>query len=203
MKVLLASNSPRRRELIKCVFEDVSTCSVDANEDFVGATPEETVNEIAKRKLEKAVECGFADGYGLIIASDTLVYCGGVYYGKPNAEKGAFEMLKELQGRTHTVYTSLAIKRGSNITVHCDSADVTFKPLTDGEIDEYLATHSVLDKAGAYAFQEEGATLATYLNAKNEEHYGTHPLITKTLGDVTTIVGLPVKLLRAIAQNIV
>ena len=100
MKVLLASQSPRRKELLKELINDFTVETYPADENFLGDTPQDTVKEIALRKLKAVPQM---DRYDLIIASDTLVYKDGVYYGKPKDRADAIRMISELEGKTHQV----------------------------------------------------------------------------------------------------
>ena len=106
MKVLLASASPRRKELLKELIQEFNVETYPTDENFLGETPEETVKEIALRKLNAVPN---KERYDLIIASDTLVYREGVYYGKPKDYSDAVRMLTELEGVTHVVSSGLAL----------------------------------------------------------------------------------------------
>ena len=177
MRVLLASNSPRRRELLRSLVPEFDVEAFPADERFSGKTPEETVSEIARRKLVAAKEM-FSD-YDLVIAADTLVYMDGKYYGKPVDASDAKRMLKELSGKTHTVYSGLAVMKSGAFLYATEATDVSFKKLSEEEIDGYLNSHSVLDKAGAYAVQD-GVVVKGYK------------------GSYSNIVGLPIEKLSAL-----
>ncbi|MBR2349777.1 MAG: septum formation protein Maf [Clostridia bacterium] len=179
MKVLLASQSPRRKELLKTVLPEFAIESYPADEHFKGETPEETVKEIALRKL-LAVES--PERYDLIIASDTLVYKDGIYYGKPIDETDAVRMLKELEGKTHVVVSGLAISYNGVRECYSVSTDVTFYPMSEAQIKEYLSTHYCLDKAGAYAVQDG-------------------VVVEKLNGSYSNVVGLPMEKLEEILKE--
>ncbi len=179
MKILLASKSPRRKELLKEVFNEFTVESYDANEDFLGATPQETVKEIALRKLN-AVEN--KSRFDLIVASDTLVYKDGVYYGKPKDDSDAVRMLKELEGQTHVVCSGLAVYYKGKVVVDAETTEVTFHAMSEGDVKEYLKNHYCLDKAGAYAAQD-GIVVKEFK------------------GSYSNVIGLPLELLREILRK--
>jgi septum formation protein len=114
-------------------------------------------------------------GLPVILAADTLVHIDGKVLGKPTDTDEAFTMLKRLSGRSHTVYTGVAILRGDEELVFVDAARVYFRSLSDEEIRAYVATGEPMDKAGAYGVQERGAVLVDRIE-----------------GDFYTVVGLPV-----------
>lgn len=179
MKVLLASGSPRRKELLGEIIKEFDIKTYPTNEDFLGETPEATVKEIALRKL-KAVP--IKEDYDLIIASDTLVYKDGVYYGKPKDKDDAIRMLLELQGVTHVVCSGIAIYFKGDVECYADSTLVTFNSLSRERIEEYLDTFYCLDKAGAYAVQDG-------------------IVVKKIEGSYTNVVGLPIEILSKILRE--
>ena len=172
MKILLASASPRRRELLKKLFSDFDVTAVAADENYRGATPSDTVTEIAKRKGE-AVK---AD-YDLIIAADTMVFFGERHLGKPKDTADAFQMLSMLNGKTHTVVTGVYLRTKETARLISVSTSVTFDKKSDEELKSYIRTHKVLDKAGAYAIQDG-------------------VLVKSIDGDYDNVVGLPVEAIR-------
>ncbi|MBQ8178174.1 MAG: septum formation protein Maf [Clostridia bacterium] len=179
MKVLLASQSPRRKELLKELIQDFNVETYPADENFLGETPQDTVREIALRKLNAVPQ---KDRYDLIIASDTLVYKDGVYYGKPKDRDDAIRMLSELQGKIHQVCSSLAIYYKGVTESHSVTTLVTFKQMTLQDITDYLDSHYCYDKAGAYAVQD-GVVVEKYD------------------GSYTNIVGLPIEKLTEILRE--
>lgn len=177
--ILLASRSPRRRELLARIVPRFDVQAPEADEDIVCATPEETVLAVAQRKLQAAEN---KEQYYAVIACDTLVYLDGKYYGKPLDREDAIQMLKELSGRTHTVYSGFVVRAGGREIEEAVTSEVTFKALTDAEIARYVDTEQPYDKAGAYAVQD-GRLVASYK------------------GDYTNIMGLPVDAVkRALAE---
>ena len=156
VRIILASGSPRRRQLMEQAgfeFEVVESC-VDENIDGECHVRVET---LARRKAQ-AVQEKAGEG-AIIIAADTLVSIDGQVLEKPRDEKEAFKMLKMLEGRKHTVFTGVAIVKQNNLTSFVEAADVYFRPLSDCEINAYIATGEPMDKAGAYGIQGRGASL--------------------------------------------
>ena len=171
MKILLASGSPRRRELLSGMGLSFDICKPCFDEDSVfGFSPEVTVEKLS---LGKALSAKAEDA--LVIGSDTVVALDGEILGKPCDEKDAFRMLKMLSGRTHFVYTGVALAgQGKNIVFHEKTA-VHFKHLTDDDITAYVKSGEPMDKAGAYGIQGKGAMLVSRIE-----------------GDYFTVVGFPV-----------
>lgn len=172
--VILASGSPRRSELLKRIFRDFTICIPDIDENVSEATsPENLVMELAKRKA-KAVFVKHPNS--LVIGADTEVFLDGVRFGKPVDANGAKRMLSTLSGKTHQVFTGVSfIWKGGEDTFF-DRSDVTFRELSDEEIEAYVNTGEPLDKAGAYGIQAGGGTF-----------------IKEVIGDINTVIGLPVK----------
>ncbi|MBP5312654.1 MAG: septum formation protein Maf [Clostridia bacterium] len=174
----LASNSPRRRELIRYLNRPFVTFSVDIDEKSNSNDPVEYVREIANEKADAVLEQRGMGDDEIVITADTCVAVGGEIMGKPGNRAEGFEMLKKLSGKTHTVSTGVVIlnKLGGTVMRHClcETTRVTFAELSDGEINEYLDTGEYADKAGAYAIQ--GA-------------FSKH--ITGIEGDYNNVVGFP------------
>ena len=157
MSVVLASGSPRRREMLEMIgIKDFRVLPDTAEEEIQpGLTPDETVCGIALRKAENvSLLCDKDD---LIIAADTLVYLDGAPIAKPSGPSDAAEMLRALSGRKHTVYTGVALIKGADRRVCAEKTDVYFREITDEEILAYVATGEPLDKAGAYGAQGRAA----------------------------------------------
>ena len=168
----MASASPRRKQLLAQAgfdFEVVESC---VDEDADGHA-RERVEVLALRKAHAVAQSH--DGESVIIAADTLVEIDGKVLEKPKDDDEAFEMLKMLQGRKHTVYTGVAVIRGQDIVSFVEEADVFFRDLTDDEIKAYIATGEPADKAGAYGIQGRGATLVRRIE-----------------GDFYAVMGLPI-----------
>lgn len=182
MRVVLASQSPRRRELLSNIFDDFEIIVSDADESVPESlAPHECAVEIARRKLFD-VRSRATDA--LIIAADTIVVLDGEILGKPRDRDDAFDMLSRLSGRTHTVYTGIAVSLGDRIISHAEATEVTFCKLCDQTILKYIATGEPMDKAGAYGIQNKGALF-----------------VEKICGDYFNVVGLPIhRLSRILAE---
>lgn len=152
----LVSASPRRREILEDhgfkvkVVTPVHGEELSLN-DLPGSTPEYIVSENSKIKSSGVI---LADQW--VLAGDTIVVYAGKEYGKPSDIEQARQFLRELSGNTHTVYTGFCLKHNSQIFTGYDLSHVTFKSLNDSIINNYLSKVHVLDKAGAYAVQNEG-----------------------------------------------
>jgi septum formation protein len=180
MRVILASASPRRQALLKNIFPHFLVVTTDADEAFVYDTPEDNVINVARNKVVTVNR----DIEDLVIGADTTVYMDGKYYGKPMTNENAKAMLRELSGRTHTVYTGVCIAYNDKSIVFSESANVTFHDLSDEFIEDYVLSGSPLDKAGAYGVQDEGI-VACYE------------------GEYANIMGLPLIRLRKELEGII
>lgn len=175
MKIILASQSPRRRALLEQMGLEFTCCVSELDEDvFSGLAPEELVKILSREKSE-AVAAAYDDD-ALLIAADTVVVLDGVILGKPADEAQALKMLTALSGRTHSVYTGVTVRQGGRIETICEVTEVTFRSLTAEECALYVATGEPMDKAGAYGIQGYGALLVK----------GLH-------GDYFNVMGLPVQ----------
>ena len=134
MAIVLASQSPRRQELLQRIgVEDFKTLSLDIDESYPeGLSPEDTVRYIAKKKCDAAAALCAPDD--LIITADTMVFLDNDRLGKPRDEDDAFRMLRELAGRGHTVCTGVSVRRGAQEERFAVSTRVFFRPMTDDEI---------------------------------------------------------------------
>jgi len=173
MNIILASGSPRRRQLLEQVGIPHTVLVSNADETVTGK-PQEQVQELALRKAKATHDISGKKG-SLIIAADTLVFFNGEALGKPENKAQAVAMLSALQGQTHQVYTGVAILKEGAQEVFYDMAEVTFHPLTQEEIAAYVKCGEPFDKAGAYGVQEKGAALVARIN-----------------GDFYTVMGLPI-----------
>ena len=171
-RIILASGSPRRRQLLEQVGIPHEVIISGADETIDGP-PDRQAQALALRKAEAVRD--IVDNDAVIIGADTLVYIDGKVLGKPDGPEDAFNMLKALQGRCHTVYTGVALFKGDATRSFVDAAQVYFRQLTDAEIWAYIGTGEPFDKAGAYGVQEKGALLVDCIE-----------------GDFFTVVGLPV-----------
>lgn len=175
MKIILASASPRRQELLRQIGVDFEVRISDVNEDIGERDPEQLVKELARAKAESAAVGVETDA--VVIGADTIVYRDGEILGKPADEADAFSMLKKLSGRAHEVYTGLAVLNNATgeRSVTVDRTTVYMRELSDLEINAYIASGEAMDKAGAYGVQGRAAVFVERIE-----------------GDFFTVVGLPV-----------
>ncbi|GAA4705098.1 Maf family protein [Brevibacillus fulvus] len=176
-EIILASSSPRRRELLETLKLPFTIMSSDVEETFSSSlTPAEVVEQLS---LRKAREIAGKISSGIVIGADTIVVLDGNILGKPMDEDDAFRMLTALQGRTHTVYTGVALIEAATqaVQVAHSATQVKMRKMTDQEIRGYISTREPMDKAGSYAIQGFGATLVEEIQ-----------------GDYFTVVGLPLQL---------
>ena len=171
--IILASASPRRSELMTLAGFRFDVICADIDEIVPEkALPQEVVMSLA---LQKAQAVAKDHRKSAVVGSDTVVVLDGKILGKPRSEKEAAEMLRSLSGRTHKVYTGVAIVCGEKVTSFFEETEVEFYPLTDQEILDYVATGEPMDKAGAYGIQGRGAVLVKRIN-----------------GDYFNVMGLPI-----------
>ncbi|CAN5215202.1 Maf family protein [soil metagenome] len=157
ISVILASGSPRRRELLSLIGLKHEVRPADVDESVAGGeSPSSHAERLALAKAE-AIAAQFPAS--LVLAADTIVVVDGDVLGKPRDEAHAREMLARLSGRSHTVITGVAVARGRTAHSDVEQVAVTFRPLTEREIAEYVATGEPMDKAGAYGIQGYGATI--------------------------------------------
>ena len=173
MKLILASASPRRRELMKyisCDFEAISTdCDETLPKDIKPAAAAEYLATVkAKAAAEKYPDC-------IVIGCDTTVLCGSEILGKPMDKAQCIADISKLSGRTHQVVTGCCIISGGDITSFSEVTDVTFRRLSAAEIEAYADTDEPYDKAGGYGIQGLGSALISHID-----------------GDFFNVVGLPV-----------
>jgi len=153
-KIILASNSPRRKELLAGIDVDFEVRIIaDIDESYPEDLPTREIAEyIALKKAAAYRQTMTADE--LVITADTVVILGNEVMGKPKDEADACRMLRELSGQTHQVITGVALTTQQQQRHFSVETDVTFKELTDEEIDYYVQTYKPFDKAGAYGIQE-------------------------------------------------
>ena len=153
-RIILASNSPRRKELLGGL--DISFV-VDTRNNFEEvydpSTPHEKIPEVLSEGKSYGFHRELSDDE-ILITSDTLVLCGSDVMGKPHSREEAFEMLRKLSGREHQVITAITIRDNENCKTLSDTAIVHFKELSDNEIWYYIDNFKPFDKAGAYGIQE-------------------------------------------------
>lgn len=180
--VVLASSSPRRRDLLDLIGIKHDVRPADVDESIVGG---ETPADYAERLAREKAEAIAGDGADIVIGADTVVVVDGRVLGKPVNEQQAAAMLESLGGRTHTVLTAVAIVVDGRTSSGVEEVAVTFRPLTLEEIDSYVATGEPMDKAGAYGIQGYGATI-----------------VERVEGDYFAVMGLPlVRLVRLLAER--
>ncbi len=182
MNVILASASPRRQELLKLIFDDFSVCPADIDETLPdGISTDKAPVYLSEIKAKTICE---SNPDSLVIAADTVVISGDEILGKPVDKADAARMLKSLSGRTHRVITGCSVGKGGKIHSFSSVSFVTFYPLSDSEINDYIATGDPMDKAGAYGIQSGAAVF-----------------VEKIDGDYFNIVGLPVAKLKREIHN--
>lgn len=183
--IVLASQSPRRRELLgRLGISSFIAVSPDADESQPpGLPPGPLVEQLS---LRKAVAVAAPEG-AIVIAADTLVVLGGQILGKPENEASAARMLAALSGKTHLVYTGVTVLRGGRRLTGHEVTGVTFRALTATQIDHYIATGEPMDKAGAYGIQGLGASLVTRLEG---DYYNVMGLPAARLSDMLAEFGV-------------
>ncbi|HIT33591.1 MAG TPA: septum formation inhibitor Maf [Candidatus Faecousia intestinigallinarum] len=186
MNLILASQSPRRRELMGLYHIPFTACSADIDESMDASLPPE--QEVARVSLKKAqaVERGAED---IVVAADTIVVCAGKILGKPKSAAQAAEMLRLLSGRDHQVMTGLSVLRGETAATVTEVTHIYFRELSEREIARYVESGEPMDKAGAYGIQGGAALFVRRLE-----------------GDYYNVMGLPVcrlwEILKGIAPEI-
>ena len=182
MRVILASKSPRRKELLGEIIKDFEIITKEVDETLSDSVhPRDGVEILAVRK-------GFAvadeEGDALVISSDTLVEIGGVALGKPKDKEDAFKMLRLLSGKAHNVHTGVAVHYNGKKYSGVATTAVYFREITDEEILEYIESGDPMDKAGSYGIQSGGGKF-----------------VEKIEGDYDTVVGLSVTLTKKLIDE--
>lgn len=177
-KIILGSNSPRRKELLAGLDIEFTVDTGNTFEEvYDPATPHERIPEVLSEGKSYGFHRPLAEGE-VLITSDTLVLCEDRVMGKPHSREEAFDMLRFLSGKEHKVITAITVRDSQRCKTSSDTAIVSFKELSDSEIDYYIDTFKPFDKAGAYGIQE----WIGYIG------------IGKIEGSFFTIMGLPVHL---------
>lgn len=181
-RLILASASPRRRELLEQIGATFQVMPAKGEEVITKEQPEQAVMELSRQKAEEIAEKiadGIADEDVLVLGADTVVVYEGKILGKPKDESDARAMLSMLNGRTHSVFTGVTVivMKNGNSQIHSfyEETEVSMYPMTDAQISYYIQTGEPMDKAGAYGIQGKGAVF-----------------IEKIHGDYNNVVGLPV-----------
>ena len=176
--MILASQSPRRRELLGLICRDFDVIPAMGEERLPeGISPCEAVKLLSAQKAEEVAGVRFPDGAitDIIIAADTVVSIDGEILGKPRSREHAVEMLEHLSGRRHSVFTGVTVITPEDRVTFAEETLVEFFPLTPQEIEAYADTGEPMDKAGAYGIQGRGALLVKRIE-----------------GDYYNVMGLPV-----------
>ena len=166
MEIILASNSPRRKELLELAnikFDIITKDTDEVLDNKLSVTKQ--IEQIAYKKAS-AVATNYPDK--IVIGADTVVVVDNTILGKPKDEQDAKRMIKLLSGKTHQVITAVSIIYNNNPFMFHEITDVTFYEMTDEEINNYIKLSSIYDKAGAYAIQGEAAL---YIKAINGDYY--------------------------------
>jgi septum formation protein len=181
--VTLASASPRRRQLLELIgiAHDVRPADIDETLHESEA-PAVYAERLARTKASAVSDDG---DLTITIGADTIVVIDDRVLGKPRNAAEAAEMLRTLSGRTHTVYTAVAVRRGTRVASAVEHVAVTFRHLADGVITSYIATGEPMDKAGAYGIQGFGATLVLRID-----------------GDYFAVMGLPLATLVTLLDQV-
>lgn len=174
MKIVLASQSPRRKELLgRMGLEFVTQASKIDESAFDGLEARELVATLSREKAQWIARQ--LDGETLVIGADTVVVRDGAALGKPKDAEDAVAMLLSLSGRDHQVCTGVTVCRGDRVLTQVEETQVTFRELTEAEVRQYVSTGEPMDKAGAYGIQDLGGLLVEGIR-----------------GDYSNVVGLPV-----------
>lgn len=177
--IILASKSPRRKELLSFITTDFAVKSADVDETLPqGISPDKAVEYLSKIKAEP-----FKNENDIVIGADTVVALDGKILGKPRNYADAFATLKMLSGREHSVFTGVSVIKGEKIETFIVQTKVKMFELTDEEIEEYIATDEPFDKAGSYGIQGKGSLL-----------------VEKIDGDYFNVVGLPISRLNRVLK---
>ena len=182
MEIILASQSPRRRELLKLFGLPFTICVADVDERMDPNKP--AAQEVARVSRCKALAVP-RGADAVVIAADTIVVCQGKVLGKPHSPEEAERMLSLLSGRDHQVMTGVTVLRGNQERVFTEITDLHFRELTAREIDRYVRSGEPMDKAGAYGIQGGAALFCEKMN-----------------GDYYNVMGLPVCRLGQVLQEV-
>ncbi len=182
MQYILASQSPRRRELLSFILPTFEVCPANIDERLQDGAP--LTSEIVRLAAAKALTVSAKHPDALVIGSDTMVTIDGQILGKPKDAQDARRMLRLLSGRTHQVLTGAAAAQNGRVKTVLNTTEVTFRTLQEDEIEQYIATGEPFDKAGAYGIQGHGALL-----------------VRSICGDYYSVMGLPVAQLYEILSG--
>ncbi len=180
MRIILASASPRRRELFSRITENFEIIPAKGEERAdLSSPPEDIARALAKAKCDEVFSlCG-----GLVVGCDTIVVYGGRVLGKPEGADDAKSTLRMLSGKTHEVITGVCVRYKQKTLIKSEVSEVTLNALTDDFIDGYVAGGSPLDKAGSYGIQDEG-------------------VVKLCRGSFTNVVGMPVDTVKKMIREV-
>ena len=185
-KIILASASPRRKEILSMMGIEFETMVLDCDENTDAENPWELVEKLSYIKSSTCAKKLENEADALVIGADTIVYCDGQILGKPRDKDDARMMLRMLSGNMHQVYTGVTVidTANHNIATFHEKTDVFFTELSDDDIEDYIATLEPMDKAGSYGIQGKGLVF-----------------IEKIIGDYYNVVGLPAcRLMKELRQ---
>ena len=181
MKLILASKSPRRRQMFDSLGLDYEAITTSVDESYRGKIVPSRLVEILSLRKAEAVK---ADSDDIVIASDTVVALDNRIFGKPADRREAYEMMRALSGSVHKVYSGYAILRGDKRVSGYVATKVKFRDLTDDEINAYIDTDEPYDKAGGYGIQENGGFFVVAIN-----------------GDFNNVVGMPLSTIETVMRE--
>lgn len=183
-ELILASKSPRRRELLAEMGLTFTILTRETDESYSEElTPREAARFLSEKKARAVAEIAPKDA--IILASDTIVDVGGVALGKPENAEDAKRMLRALSGRAHYVHSGVCVMQNGRVLSDVDSTAVHFHPLTEEQIDWYVGTGEPMDKAGAYGIQGLGGRLISHFE-----------------GEMDTVIGLPCKMVAGLLEEL-
>ena len=183
MELILASKSPRRRQLLEQMGLQFRVVTAQADETMDPAKPvDQEIGRVSRLKAEAVRSQVQAED--IIIAADTLVCIDGKRQGKPHTEREAAAMLRQLSGRDHTVMTGVSVSRGDRTQTFTEQTRIHFRSLSEAEIQAYVATGEPMDKAGAYGIQGLAGLFVTALD-----------------GDYYNVMGLPICRLTQVLRS--
>lgn len=181
MRIILASASPRRRELLSQIVKSFEVIpAVGEERADISLPPELFARSLAENKCDEVFE---KNGDALVIACDTIVVYGGKILGKPKDKTDAVSTLKMLSGNAHSVITGVCVRCGNKKITDSESTEVFFNDLSEEFIKQYVAGGSPMDKAGSYGIQDGG-------------------VVKSFTGSYTNVVGLPVELVKKIFEEV-
>ena len=184
MKIILASKSPRRKELLGKIFDKFEIKTAPTDESLPdGMHPREGVELLAVRKGRAVAE---NNPEAMVISSDTLVELDGEALGKPREKEDAYRILRKLSGRTHNVHTGVAVHYCGRVYRGVHSSRVTFGELSDEQIYRYIETGEPMDKAGAYGIQGEGGKFVISFDGEFDSIMGLSISLTRSLVKAAT-----------------